>query len=212
MLQRLLVSEVPFHRGDCNVVYVAWRAQRIEACKHVKVVSDPIVIEESPLDTRSARLMTSDSHRRMNQSDGVRKRGGRRRHGVHKRKVTLTFDPATPDHCGFACLLKAAGVRVTQKNIEDLRKHTAAKVYTAYLSNESVHDMNIRDMVEQTDDTLAAYLAKLRWNMWASPAELCFAADVLGIDLQYRRGMDCWFMGRGLGTLSGSQSNTTHYM
>ena len=164
-------------------LYIAWNAQRAraKACMECEQSPTPIVIEESPPPTRSARLMSSSCHRRMNRSDRARRRGGRRRFGVHRRKVTLTFDPAVPDHCGFACILRAAGIKVNYANIEKLREQTADKMYKAYVNDDSVHGISIRDTVQHTEDTLAAYMAKLRWKLWASPAELCYAADVVNI-------------------------------
>ena len=115
---------------------------------------ETILVEESPMPTRSAKLMSSESHRRMNQSMRARRRGGQRRHGVHRRHVTLIHDPTTPNHCGFECILRAAGVKVTTKAIQVLRDKTAQRVYTAYINDHVIHGLRTRDMVQDTDETL----------------------------------------------------------
>ena len=138
-----------------------------------------ITVFDSPQPTRNMHLMTRASRRKMAENMRVRRRGGRRRHMWHRRNVTRIFDPASQYDCAFACVLKAAGKACTKSNIEDLRVKTADRVYTAYVHDQTYHGYKVRDMIEETGHTLAAYLAMLRWRLWASPIEVCVAAEVL---------------------------------
>ena len=63
------------------------------------------VILESRMPTRSSRLMSSESHRRMAETVRARRRGGKRRYGVHRKVSTRCYDPSTKDDCGFDCIL-----------------------------------------------------------------------------------------------------------
>ena len=163
------------YRDACK----GWQA---ESEKHASK-GEPILVPESPVPTRSARLMTSETHRKMNESYRARRRGGSRRYSSHRRCTTKSYDPPSLHDCGFACILKAAGYQVNAHEVEKLREKVAARVYKAYLDDEIVHDMSVRNMIQSTDHTLAAYLAKLRYTLWASPIELCFAADALHVDI-----------------------------
>ena len=162
-----------------------------------KKVVETILVEESPLPTRSAKLMSSESHRRMAQSMRARRRGGHRRYGDHRRRVTLLHNPTLPNHCGFECLLKAARLRVTEDTIMDLRMRTAERVYMGFLADQIVHGMSIREMIEKSEENLNSYLAKLKWNLWASPLEICIAAEVLGVPVAISVGKAIFACGEG---------------
>ena len=41
----------------------------------------------------------------------------------------------------------------------------------------------MRELVQISDMSLQAYLTSLRWRMWASPVEMCIAAETLGIEI-----------------------------
>ena len=151
--------------------------------KYARVKNKVITILDAPPPTRSARVMSSASHKRMSESFRARRRGGRRRHGTHRRTMTRVYDPPAKNDCGFACVLRAAHVPCTKKNIRELRRHVADRVYKGYLGDEHYSGYSVRDMVQQSDHTLAAYRACLEWDMWASPLELMFAAEVMHVDL-----------------------------
>ena len=144
---------------------------------------ETIVIEESPFLTRSARLLSSESHRRVSETVRARRRGGLRSYSSHRKHVTRVFNPGFPDDCAFTCILRAAGVRVTKHAIDDLRVKTAEKIYTAYIKDETHGAMRARDLVQSSGHSLSAYLALLRWNMWASPLEVILAAQVLDVHI-----------------------------
>ena len=151
---------------------------------HVEIeIKVPITTEDSPLPTYSARLMSSASHKRMNQSMRARRRGGARRYGGHRNCMTVTFGPPSLHDCGFACVLRAAGRKIAHVSIRHFRREVASKVYVAHIENTIVHNMSVRDMVQETGHSLNAYVAALRWNLWPSSWELCLVADVLGIDI-----------------------------
>ena len=135
--------------------------------KYARVKNKVITILDSPPPTRSARDMSSASHKHMSETFRVRRRGGRRRHGTHRRTMTRVYDPPAKDDCGFACVLRAARVSCTKKNIRELRTQVADRVYKGYLSDEHYYGYSVRDMVQQSDHTLAAYRASLEWDMWA---------------------------------------------
>ena len=109
-----------------------------------KSKDDVQVIEESPPPTRSARLMSSESHRRMAQSFRARRRGGRRRFGEHRRHSTLIYNPSIENDCGYACILKAKGLRLSKESVQEIRKYTADAVYEAYVNDSYVGGMSVR--------------------------------------------------------------------
>ena len=53
----------------------------------------------------------------------------------------------------------------------------------AYVDDETVGGMSVRDMVQESHLTLAAYVAKVKWNLWASPVEPILAARHLHLSL-----------------------------
>ena len=142
-----------------------------------------ITILDSPPPTRSSKLMTTESHKRMAQSFRARRRGGRRRHGEHRRSVTRVYDPPTANDCGFACILKAAKRACTKVNITELRRKTAARVVEAYVNDENYGSMRAREVVQASDLTLDAYRAQLERDMWASPLEILIAAELLDLHI-----------------------------
>ena len=165
----------------CTLTYGACVHARWKREYHIYAVKknqmEVIQIEESPMPTRSARLMTSESHRRMAESVRARRRGGRRRFGNHKRIMTRLYNPPAEHHCGYACVLRAKGLEPANARIEKLRKATADRVYLAYIEDEYVRGMSVRNMVKDTGMSLNAYLAGVRWRLWASTMEVYFAAQ-----------------------------------
>ena len=166
----------------CTLASGAWLHASIRRDYHLYTIKRhaPEVVEilESPLPTRSARLMSTESHRRMAESIRARRRGGKRRYGSHRRVSTRIYNPSAEHHCGYACVLKARGVVPTCRRIYELRCATAEAVYHAYIEDVHVQDMSVREMVQDTDMSLHAYLAGVRWRLWASPIEVCLAAQI----------------------------------
>ena len=161
----------------CYIHHSVRRTHHIYAVpRHAE--KEVVEIQESPPPTRSARLMSSESHKRMAQSHRARRRGGRRRFGEHRKACTLVFNPNTNDHCGYSCLLKAKGIVPSPSGIQDLRDATARGVKEAYLNDVYVNDMSVRDLVQSTDMTLDAYTAEVKWKLWASPIEMAIAANL----------------------------------
>ena len=80
-------------------------------------------------------------------------------------------------------MLRTARREVTKGNIQKLREGTAELMYTAYVNDLEVHGVKAREIVQKSGDTLRAYLAKLRWQLWASPLEVCLAADVMNVQV-----------------------------
>ena len=161
--------------------YVIWVSTKM--WKEKQNGEKVITVFDSPQPTRNARLMTSTTHRKMAESMRARRRGGRRRYMQHRRSVTRIFDPPAEHDCVFSCLLRAAGMSSTRQNIDELRTRTAEKVYEAYTQDLAYHGHSVRHMIQDTGHTLAAYLALLRWRLWATPIEVCMAADVLGLSI-----------------------------
>ena len=147
-----------------------------------------IIVPESPEPTRNKHLMTSATHRKMAESMRARRRGGRARHARHRRSITRVLDPVSHNDCAFACILRIAGKACTKQNVQNLREKTAERVYMAYVNDETYHGHHVRDMVGNTGHTLAAYLALLRWRLWASPIEVCMAAEVEGVKVAVSAG------------------------
>ena len=171
-----------------TLLYGTWVHLSLRKEYHIYAVkkkkeSDVIVVPESPPPTRSVKLTSSESHRRMAQSFRARRRGGRARHGDHKRVCTRVYNPATKNDCGYSCLLKACGLEPNAKHVQDLRDVTAEAVRQAYIDDVYVCDMSVRDMVQESHLTLAAYVAKVKWNLWASPVELLLAARHLNLQV-----------------------------
>ena len=92
-----------------------------------------IEVFDSPLPTRSAKLLSSETRRRMNEPMRAMRKGGARRYPCHRRSVTLMVNPSLPDHCGCVCLLSIAGIKPSLKNVMELRCKTAMLVEQAYL-------------------------------------------------------------------------------
>ena len=78
---------------------------------------------------------------------------------------------------------QANGEVPTKRNIEVLRAKTAEKVRLAYIHDEKIHGQSVRELVSASGHSLKAYLALLRWKLWASPLELCVAARLCGVDI-----------------------------
>ena len=171
----------------CTLAYGAWMHARMRREFHIytvkKHVTEVIELEESPIPTRSARLITSESHRRMAESVRARRRGGRRRFGRHKRVMTRLYNPPAEHHCGHACVLRAKGVEPTSKRIQELRNATADIVYRACIDDEHVHGVSVRGMVQDTDMSLQAYLAGVRRMLRASIIEVYYAAQSLEVPI-----------------------------
>ena len=129
-----------FCDGHCCHSHI-WRydsleKRLIEERRVARRFEDPFWIFESPQPTRITRLMSSSTHRFMAQSIRARRRGGKSRFGMHRRTCTRKYDPTFQNHCGFVCLLKAAGTCVSRNNIRDLRAHTADLVYKAFIGGQ----------------------------------------------------------------------------
>ena len=144
-------------------ILVAWAWSTYQRCAQRKREQEKVIyVPESPQPTRSAKLLSSESHKRMAQSFRARRRGGNRRYGMHRRSVTRVFDPPSENDCGFACVLKAAGQACTMKRIHGLRQKTADRVYMAYIHDEKYGGLSVKDMIAESGHTLAAYLAMLK--------------------------------------------------
>ena len=65
------------------------------------------------------------------------RRAGAKRLGAHRRHSTLVKSPSLPGDCGFQCLLYAAGLKATRRNVAWLRGIIADKVREA-----RIEDMN----------------------------------------------------------------------
>ena len=171
----------------CTLAYGAWLHSNLRRDYHIYTVKrharEVVEVLESPLPTRSAWLMSSESHRRMAESTRARRRGGRRRFGAHRRESTRVFNPSAQHHCGYACVLKAKGLVPTCRRIHELGRATAEAVYQAYIGDVHVQGMSVRQMMQDTDMSLNAYLAGVRWRLWASPIELCLAAKTLDMPI-----------------------------
>ena len=105
--------------GTCVHISIK-RSYHIYAVKKEKV-PEVIDVPESPLPTRSTKLLSSESHRRMAQSHRARRRGGRARHGDHRRACTRVYNPATKDDCGYSCVLKGKGMVINESNVREMR-------------------------------------------------------------------------------------------
>ena len=175
-----------------TLLYGAYLHASLRRENHIVTVKrkgpiDVIELPESPPRTRSSQLLSSESHRRMAQSLRARRRGGSRRHRDHRRTSTRIFNPSAEHHCGYACLLKAKGLTPSRRRIHELQHATAEAVHAAYLADHYVEGMSDRHMVQDTHRTLRAYVARVKWNLWASPIELCYAADSLDISIAVLR-------------------------
>ena len=74
-------------------------------------------------------------------------------------------------------------MRPSMKNIRALRCRVAEVVYDMYISYGSIHGVEARDIVQQSQMTLAAYLEDVRTNQWASILELLVASELLHVDI-----------------------------
>ena len=114
--------------------------------------TEVIEIEESPMPTRNARLMSSESHRRMAESVRARRRGG----------TTEVWKPQEVGDQTLQSLLQSTTVDMhaflEQRDwsllVEELRssgRQQQKRVYHAYIEDEYVRGMSVRSMVQDTE-------------------------------------------------------------
>ena len=171
---------------------------------HVRGLSNSIVEEkfvelieifDSPPPTRSfASPKTATSKRRALSA----RRAGKRRLGAVRKRLLRSYDPCLPNHCGFQAILKAANRSVSLRSVLDLRERVAEAFLEAYKHNGAYSGIRIRDLPAYEHLTLSAYLKGIRTDMWASPAELAIASDLLETPVMMYMNDGCFQLGKGV--------------
>ena len=143
------------------------------------------LVEESPPPTRMPSTPSSSvfgTVRRRPKRAGWR---GARRTSHHRRHLTRRFDPALPNHCGFQCVLRAAGKPCGIEAVRELRRKVAESVCAKRISGVSANGIDVHHLIATEGLTLQAYCQRMREDTWASCVELSLAADIVGISLIY---------------------------
>ena len=87
--------------------------------------TEVIWVQESPPPTRVMTTPPSQLTTRRRAARGA----GKQRYRMHRRRQTRFYDPAAKGHCGYACVLKGANMKVNAANIMMIRAEVAKKVY-----------------------------------------------------------------------------------
>ena len=74
------------------------------------------------------------------------RRGGRRGPS-HRRASTAIYNPTLAHHCGNSLALRLAGMKGHMRAVRRLRSFVADKVEKMYLRGDSLHDMDVRDII-----------------------------------------------------------------
>ena len=155
--------------------------EREEEMKARARKSEVVYVAESPIPTMnmsSPRPSPFLTHKKM-------RRAGRRRVPMHRRHLTLTFNPKLQNHCGYECILRAASIHPTRANVRDLRKRVADQVWKRRVDGVPVLGMSMHDIIAKEQMSLAAYYHATCRDMWASQAELAIAAELEGIAVDF---------------------------
>ena len=171
LLRALLKGEM--RRRDNDVLFLDRDAEDA-ASAHV------ILVQDSPSPTKHMSSPFQPTQQRRCQRVPAR-RGGRRRWRQHRRSSTLQFNPNSQFDCGYMCALKLAKLPTERRKVALLRKMTAARVKHAYINDLSAANLKVREVVEASDQTLAAYVADVAHRQWASVIELEYALKELKV-------------------------------
>ena len=152
-----------------------------------------VYVAESPVPTMnmsSPRPSPFLTHRKM-------RRAGKRRVSMHRRHLTLTFNPKLQNHCGYECILKAASKTPTRAHVRDLRQRVADQVWKRRVEDVPVLGMSMHDIIAREQMSLDAYYHATCRDMWASQAELEIAAELEGIAVDFVSGASRIKLGQG---------------
>ena len=139
-----------------------------------------ILVQDSPSPTKHFCSPFLPTPKRRCQRAPAR-RGGHRRWSQHRRSLTLQFNPNSKYDCGYLCALKIAKLPTTNNRVAWLRQMTAARVKHGYINGLRAANMNVRDVVQASDQSLAAYVADVAHRQWASVIELEYALKELKV-------------------------------
>ena len=144
---------------------------------------EPILIEESPMPTRSFKTFTTPASRAASS-----RRAGAVRLPAHRRASTRKYNPSKPGDCGYECALVAAGIRPSRTKIATLRLAVSKRIHAAFINDQEIGNIRVRDLVQKEHLIIAAYAAQTAHLMWASPCEVMAAAQELETDLAVQVG------------------------
>ena len=181
-----------FMLGVVTIIALAMCAVRAEQSMKPAVVAEPILILDSPPPSKSFVTPLSKMSTRQRA-----RRTGCRRISHHCRRRTAAYDPPSQGHCAYACVLKAAGKKINQESIQQLRTSTAARVEELFINDETYMGQRVKDIVSSTGHNLRAYLAETRWRQWATTMEVGMAAESIGVTLEIAQKGCLWKVGRG---------------
>ena len=145
--------------------------------KEERRVPPVIVIEESPMPTRTQPAPKSTPRPAL--------RAGKTRTSTHRRRSTLWYSSHVQHHCAYAAALKAAGKRITKRAISSLKCLTSHEVREAFLRDEKIGHISVRDIVGERGCSLQEYVSQVQCLQWASIVEVHYMSKVLGITLLY---------------------------
>ena len=142
---------------------------------------EPILVQESPMPTRSSCTPTDSPPIVRTKA----KRAGARRVPMHRRLVTEVFNPRIQGECGFEAVLWIAGVTPTKRRIAELRQKVAKEIYKARVEGLTIAGLSVHDILVQEGLSLESYMEKVRKGLWASVWEVHAAAKIMGVKTMY---------------------------
>ena len=74
-------------------------------------------------------------------------------------------------------------MHVNAATVRWLRSQVAAVMYEACIHDQSLGGLRVKGLIQEQQETLAAYIAATKWNRWASLAEIHAGAKVLGLNV-----------------------------
>ena len=167
--------------GMCITVVYGMRivVKKELARRALRQSAEVIWVQESPPPTRVMTTPLSQLTTRRRAARGA----GRQRYSMHRRRQTRTYDPAAKGHCGYACALKAANKKVTPASIKMIRAEVAKNVYEGFVLDHYIIGKSIKELVNESDLTLADYIERTKHSQWASTVEVAMAAQQLGVSV-----------------------------
>ena len=181
MVPYVMTAMLALALGMCITVVYGMRivVKKELARRAMRQSAEVIWVQESPPPTRVMTTPPSQLTTRRRAARGAR----RLRFSMHRRRQTRTYDPAAKGHCGYACALKAANKKVTPASIKLIRAEVAQKVYEGFVFDHYIIGQSIKQLVNESDLTLADYIEKTKHTQWASTVEVAIAAQQLGISV-----------------------------
>ena len=123
------------------------------------------------------------------------RRAGLRRYASHCRMHTRAYNPRTRTDCAYMCVLKAASLPSSSEAIQALRLATSDIIREHFIQDKYLAGVRVGDVINDSHETLAAYLAHIKHNQLASQIEVAAAAQATGVSICLSMGNWCGMVG-----------------